>query len=261
MFGLLSGVSLLWLPPLSLNLIPILFCNVRLDHKRPSCWESNQGEGDVSVICNVVLGFAVDHHTWSPAWLSQPSQMIVSNLEKYVLSCQQTHGMADGSVVLLGTDVKLFDLIFGLSLMPRTSRSRGLGVSSWSRKNTNTAVPFVALIYPFLKLMQNLPGANWKGRFTQNCKAIAKSSLAVAACCLPSKKKCFTREYSKGMAKRTCQTSLTFTGSKGGFNQWNKVRSCEFLAVNKLNVIKHTRVSLRRWIDCVCLFLQYYFTE
>lgn len=81
-------------------------------------------------LCNVVLGFAVDHHTWSPAWLSQPSQMIVSNLEKYVLSCQQTHGMADGSVVLLGTDVKLFDLIFGLSLMPRTSRSRGLGVSS-----------------------------------------------------------------------------------------------------------------------------------
>lgn len=38
--------------------------------------------------------------------------MIVSNLEKYVFSCQQTHRMADGSVVLLGTDVKLFDLFF-----------------------------------------------------------------------------------------------------------------------------------------------------
>jgi len=46
-----------------------------------------------------------------------------------------------------------------------------------------------------------------------------KSSSAVAACSLPPKKKCFTLEHAKGIAKCRCQTSLTFTGSKEGFNQ------------------------------------------
>jgi len=104
-----------------------------------------------------------------------------------------------------------------------------------------------------------LPGAKWKGSFTQSsCKELPSSSCLLP---FPWRRKGFILLYAWGTAVCRCQTSLAFSGSKEGFNQWNKVRSCEFLAVNKLNVIKHTRVFLRRWIDCVCLFLQYYFTE
>lgn len=104
-----------------------------------------------------------------------------------------------------------------------------------------------------------LPGAKWKGSFTQSCcKELPSSSCLLP---FPWRRKGFILLYAWGTAVCRCQTSLAFSGSKEGFNQWNKVRSCEFLAVNKLNIIKHTRVFLRRWIDCVCLFLQYYFTE
>lgn len=83
-----------------------------------------------------------------------------------------------------------------------------------------------------------------------NCKELPSSSCPVP----PPEKEWFMLECSKGTAKCTCPTSLTFPGSEEGFNQWNEVRSCEFLAVNKLNVIKHTHVSLRRWL-CIFIFI------
>ena len=46
-----------------------------------------------------------------PCLLSQPLQRFMNNLERYVLSCQQTHWMADESVAMLDTDVKLSGLL------------------------------------------------------------------------------------------------------------------------------------------------------
>jgi len=46
-----------------------------------------------------------------PCLLGEPSQRFVSNFEKYVLSCQQMHWMAEESVTILGTDVKLSGLL------------------------------------------------------------------------------------------------------------------------------------------------------
>lgn len=105
-----SAVSLLWLLPLSLSFIPILFGNMRLDHKKPSSG-SRIIRGRGTSLHSVTWP---QHLRWTimrghPCLLSQPSQTFVSNFEKYVLSCQQMHWLADESVAML--DVKLSGLL------------------------------------------------------------------------------------------------------------------------------------------------------
>lgn len=115
-------------------------------------------------------------HPWL---LSQLLQRFVSNLEKFVGSCQQRAWMAEESVATLGPDVELSGLV---------SHCHKPTEPIDCKSNANTEV-LLALICLFLRLMWNLPGAEWTGRFTQNsCKVTAKSSPAVVVRSLPQRR-------------------------------------------------------------------------
>lgn len=97
-------VSLLWLPGLPLSLLPILFCNMRMDHKKPSSLRA-RGTSLHSVLWHQALWWIIVRG--HQCLLSQPLQRIVNNFEKYVLSSQQMHWTAEEPVGMLDTDVNL----------------------------------------------------------------------------------------------------------------------------------------------------------